>query len=177
MISFFTKDRIYKSVESLPKRKIAIVLGAGNYEPDLWINYHFNERMSASFQLLAGKKAEKIIVSGLELPGVYSEPDEMRQVLVKYGVADSIILSDTQGLRTWASIRRVKEYFESDSIIIISQQGQLERAIFSASCLGIHAIGFVAKEPARQHRLWMLREYLARVKCIVDCIAYHLKIT
>lgn len=176
LISFMTSSRIYDDTDKIPYTGFAIVMGAGNYEPDQWINYAFNSRMNAAYQLFKSGKAGKIIVSGLEMPGVFSEPMEMKQVLMEMGVPDSAIITDNQGVRTWASMQRVKDHFKINNIIVISQQGQLERALFIASCLDIDAVGFTAQPSPHYYRYWIRREYLARVKCIADCFAYHLKI-
>jgi vancomycin permeability regulator SanA len=59
--------------------------------------------------------------------------------------------------------------------MIISQPVHVERAVFSARCMGIDAIGFEAGYGQINTRFWNLRDRLSRVKAVLDCIAYHLK--
>ncbi len=156
---------------------MTLVMGAGNYEPDLWVNYAFNSRMEATFKLFSGDKTGKILVSGISVANEFSEPEEMKEKLIHYGIPDSVILTDSLGVRTWVSILRVKDYFKANHIIIVSQKGQLERALFIASCIGIDAVGLVASPNPTNYHFWIIREYLARVKCIADVVAYYLKIS
>jgi SanA protein len=56
-----------------------------------------------------------------------------------------------------------------DSVIIISQKWHNERSIYLADKMGIHAIGYNAKD-ARNTRTFLthIREKLARVKIFID---------
>ena len=172
LISWTVRHSIYETVKQVPFRKQTLVLGAGNYEPEKWINHSFDHRMHTTSQLYLQNRTHRIIVSGREIPGDYDEPAEMKTVLKDYGVPDTAIISDYGGVRTWASLQRVYERLNADSIIIVSQHEHLERALFIAGCLGMKAIGVEAEPSPRNNRYWELREYLARVKCIFDCLAF-----
>lgn len=176
LISWIASDRIYDQVEKLPSAEYALVMGAGNYEPDKWINHSFDHRMIAVEMLYSKRKMTKIIVSGKNVPGDYNEPEEMRSVLVELGIPAENIQMDLSGERTWLSVLGVKENFNLDTILIVSQREQLERAIFLARSIGIDAIGYVAEPTPRNRKYWRLREYLARLKCVADCLGYYLNI-
>ncbi len=175
VISWSVRHNIYDSVGNVPFRSRTLVLGAGNYEPDKWINHSFDHRMQTTARLFQSHKTSRIIVSGRELPGQYDEPEEMKTVLKEFGIPDTAIASDYGGDRTWTSLQRVQEILQTDSIIIVSQHEHLERALFIAGCLGINAIGMEAEPSPKNNRFWELREYLARVKCIFDCLSYKFK--
>jgi SanA protein len=177
LISWIASGRIYDQIEKLPSREYALVMGAGNYEPDKWINHSFDHRMIAVEMLYSKRKMTKIIVSGKNVPGDYNEPEEMKSVLVQLGIPAENVLMDLSGERTWLSVLGVKENFKLKKIVIISQRGQLERAIFLARSIGIDAIGYVAEPTPRNWRYWQLREYLARLKCVADSLGYYLKIS
>ena len=172
LISFSVRNNIYQTGIQVPYRNQTLVLGAGNYEPGKWINHAFNHRMHTTAQLFFDNKTTRIIVSGMNVPGDYDEPAEMKEVLMDYGIPDTVIFADWGGTRTWTSVQRVQELFGADSIIIVSQHDHLERALFVANCLGIDAIGLEAEPSPKRNRYWTLREYLARVKCIFDCLSY-----
>ena len=172
MISWTVHHRIYDSVKQIPFRPVTLVLGAGNYEPEKWINHSFDHRMHTTSQLYLHDKTSRIIVSGMDVPGDYDEPREMKMVLKESGIPDTAIVADYGGNRTWISLQRIHEQINADSIIIVSQHQHLERALFIAGCLGMNAIGMEAEPSPKNNRYWELREYLARVKCIFDCLTY-----
>jgi|GEM_PF-998265 len=177
MISWIASGRIYDQIDQLPAGEFALVMGAGNYEPDKWINHSFDHRMIAVEMLYSKRKMNKIIVSGKNVAGNYNEPAEMKSVLVQLGIPSDNILMDLSGERTWLSVLGIKENFKVKKVLIISQRGQLERAIFLARSIGIDAVGYVAEPTPRNWRYWQIREYLARLKCVADCVVYYLKIS
>ncbi len=84
-----------------------------------------------------------IIASG----GDYSDRENgcgeltaMRDSLTVYGIPDSVITLDYQGLRTLNSIVKAKYIYNFDSLTIISQKYHKERAIWLAEHYGLHAI-------------------------------------
>ncbi len=176
MISWIASGRIYEQIEQLPPREFALVMGAGNYEPDKWINHSFDHRMLAAEMLYSKRKMKNIIVSGKNVAGDYNEPEEMKEMLIQLGIPSENILMDVTGERTWLSVLGVKHNFKINKVVIISQRGQLERAIFLARSIGIDAIGYVAEPTPRNWRYWQIREYLARLKCVADCVAYYLNL-
>lgn len=169
LISFFTKDQIYSNINEVPRHKYAMVFGTGDYEPEKWTNHGLLHRMDAVYKLYSKDKINIIIVSGKKDLRA-DEPGDMRQILAEMGVPDSHIIMDTTGIRTWQSVVNSGEYVSADSIIFISQRQHLERALFIANFLGINAEGYAARSVIRHHRFWTIREYLARVKCIFDCL-------
>jgi SanA protein len=172
LISFSAQGRIYGNTKDINFRKYTLVMGAGHYKPDKWINHTFNDRMYTAVKLYTDKKTEKIIASGTRTSDYYDEVSDMRNVLVEYGIPKEDIITDFGGNRTWSSVQRTLKYHLADTIIIVSQRGQLERALFVAGCMGMDAVGLLAEPSPRKHKAWTIREYLARVKCTYDCIAY-----
>ena len=172
MISLCAQGRIYTKSSEIGFRKYTLVMGAGHYKPDKWINHTFNHRMYKAVQLYTEKRTQKIIASGTRTSDYYDEVSDMRNVLVEYGIPKEDIITDFGGNRTWSSVQRAFKYHLADTIIIVSQKGQLERALFVADCMGMDAVGLLAEPSPWKHKAWTLREYLARVKCTYDCIKY-----
>lgn len=172
LIALSVSDRVYEKVTDVTYRKYTLVMGGGNYKPEMWTNHTFNHRMLTTAQLFSENKTEKVIASGVRVSNDLDEVTEMKQVLLQYGISENAIISDYGGLRTWTSLERTLNYHQVDTIIIVSQLDQLERALFISRCLGIDAIGLLAEPAPRKHKLWTLREYLARVKCTIDCLAF-----
>jgi SanA protein len=172
LIALAASGRLYEKPDDIHFRKYTLVMGAGSYKPEMWINHAFNHRMHTTAELFEKKKTEKIITSGIRISNDDDEVAQMKLVLRVYGIPETAIITDYGGFRTWSSVERVYKYYKFDNIIIISQRDQLERALFIAGCLGLDAIGVEAEPTPRRHRFWTIREYLARVKCTFECIAY-----
>lgn len=84
-----------------------------------------------------------IIASGGDYSDRENGCDEltaMRDSLTVYGIPDSVITLDYQGLRTLNSIVKAKYIYNFDSLTIISQKYHKERAIWLAEHYGLHAI-------------------------------------
>lgn len=173
LISFTSGKKIYTDHAQLPDYPLVMVLGAGRYYPESTENYFFTNRMSAAYHVFLQKKIKRIIASGRSNIKHYSEPAAMKSALVDSGVPPLIIYPDHGGDRTFNSVRRIKEYFHADSVIIVSQREQLERALFISKCFGITAVGYEAKDaPYYYKKRFTLREYLARMKTVWDCFFY-----
>ena len=84
-----------------------------------------------------------IIASGGDYSDRENGCDEltaMRDSLTVYGIPDSVITLDYQGVRTLNSIVKAKYIYKFDSLTIISQKYHNERAIWLAEHYGLHAI-------------------------------------
>ncbi len=73
------------------------------------------------------------------------------------------------GLRTLDSVVRAKEIYGTNTVLLISQRFQNERAIYLAKAHGIDAYGFNAQDVETQAGLkTKIREVGARVKMWLD---------
>ena len=129
---------------------------------------------SASSQV--AKKVNYLILSGDNRVDEYNEPKDMHDALVKLGVADSCLILDYAGLRTFDSMVRSKEVFGQDSIIVVSQEFHSARAVFIANKIGLTAYGFNAQKVTTQQTLKIkIRELFSRTKCILDLYLLNTK--
>ena len=166
--------KIYAEVDSVPKRKVGLVLGTSPVSR--WNgrrNYYFDHRVKAGAELYNAGKVDWLVVSGGDYRNTengYDEPVAMRDSLMKQGVDSTRIILDYDGTRTLNSIAKMRDVYCQDSIIIISQEYHNERALYQAKHLGIDAIAFNAKTPGRRTSWWRNRgrEVLARVKLFID---------
>jgi SanA protein len=152
-----------------------LVPGAGNSEPGQWVNYTFENRMEAAKNLWSADSTSHFIVSGMIKPPYYDEPADMKERLIQYGIPETYITCDTNGTRTWNSVKNSGMIAKGRNLVIVSQQEHLERALFCAACQGIRSGGIAAEPPPYAHRYWTYREYLARVKATMDCVAFRFK--
>lgn len=169
-----TQSQLYNSINEFPKRKVGLVLGASQKTVRGTNNLYFTYRIQAAFQLFKAGKVSYLLLSGDNHIKGYDEPSDMRNALLALGVPDSCIVLDYAGFRTLDSVVRCNEVFSEDSITIISQEFHNQRALFIASKYNITAIGFNAQEVNKNYSFrTRVREYFARVKCILDIYVLH----
>ena len=176
LIVYNAKERLYDNVDSIPHRKVGLILGTSPIST--WNgrrNYYFDHRIKAGADLYKAGKVDWLVVSGGDYRNSengYDEPIAMRDSLMKQGVDSARIVLDYDGTRTLNSIAKMRDVYCQDSITIISQKYHNERALYQAEHLGIDAIGFNAKTPGLRTSWWRNRgrEVLARVKLFIDII-------
>lgn len=164
------KSTIYTSVQEVPEKKAALVLGCSKYLSNGNKNYFYKYRIEAAVKLFKAGKVKAIVVSGDNGSKSYDEPTQMHDDLVKAGIPSKYIQLDYAGFRTLDSIVRAKAIFDLEDYIIVSQRFHLERAIYIAKAKNQKVVGFVAKGFA--NTIWAKRmkrrELLARVKALLD---------
>ncbi len=169
-IELQTQDRLYSDVNTIPTKKIALLLGTVKRLRHGKINSYFTYRIDAAVQLYKAGKVEHILASGSNHTMYYNEPIDMKKALIEKGIPAHAITLDYAGFRTLDSVVRCKEIFSQDSdIIIVSQPFHNKRALFISDFYNIQAIGFNAKDvPLRYDIKTPIREYLARFKAVLD---------
>lgn len=169
-----TVSQLYTESSAIPARKVGLVLGASKNTIRGTSNMYFTYRMQAAYELYKTGKVQYLLLSGDNHTEGYDEPTDMRDALIKLGVPDSCIVLDYAGFRTLDSVVRCKEVFGEDSITIISQEFHNQRALFIANKSGVQAIAFNAQEVNKNYSLkTRIREYFARVKCVLDIYILH----
>tara|TARA_R110002033_G_scaffold21680_2_gene53428 strand:- start:1392 stop:2006 length:615 start_codon:yes stop_codon:yes gene_type:complete len=165
-VGYKTKGLSYNDIESIPKNKVGLVLGASRLSPSGNINLFYKHRVDAAVALYNAGKIEYILVSGDNSRKDYDEPTDFKNDLIEKGIPAERIFLDYAGFRTLDSIVRAKEIFGQDAITIISQKFHNERAIYIAQHFGINAIAYNAKDVFKRPT----REYLARAKASLDLL-------
>ena len=164
-----TRKQIYNNVNEIPENKIGLVLGTIKAAKG-GMNPFFVNRIKAAVELFKAGKIKHIIVSGDNHVNSYDEPSDMRDALIAEGIPSECITLDYAGFRTFDSVVRCRKIFGQNKFTIISQQFHNERALFIANKSdSINAVAFNAGEvPFRFHPMTFIREYAARVKCVLD---------
>ena len=164
-----TEGLLYSDVNQVPCNKTGLLLGTGKFLVSGAVNPYYAYRIEAATQLMKAGKIKYLVISGDNSRADYDEPSMMRADLMQAGIDSSRIYLDYAGFRTFDSMVRFREIFGQQSGTIISQPFHNERALFIASCEGIHAIAFNAQDVNRQAGIRVqLREKLARVKVFAD---------
>ena len=84
------EGKLYTEVDSIPKNKVALLLGTGKYLKDGQLNLYFRYRVEAAAALFRAQKVDFILISGDNSRQGYDEPTDMKEALVG---PSSILLS------------------------------------------------------------------------------------
>ncbi len=170
-----TGDRVYRSVADLAADisdpiAVGLVLGTSKKVAPNTPNRHFENRMAAAAALFESGKVAQLLVSGHRESKYYDETRDMIEVLVGLGVPKANIVADDLGARTFESVARARAVFGFDEAVIVSDDFHVGRALFIADRLGLKAVALCG-EPVEfsDSRGVRMREYLARVKAVLDC--------
>ena len=159
-IKLQTADEIYKTVEEVPQKEFALVLGAAAYPSRL--SDILQDRVDTAIELYNAKKVSALIMSGAQ-----HEAEAMKEYAVRNGVPEEAITEDFGGLNTMASIENVSVL--DRSLIIVTQKYHLPRALFIAHHYGLDAVGMIAdKHEYTKMFEFKKRELLATTKAIMD---------
>jgi SanA protein len=132
-------------------------------------NFFYVERIKATTQLWQLGKVRAILISGDNSTPHYNEPDRMKKDLIAAGVPAEFITCDYAGLRTLDSVFRATMVFGLHSVVIVSQEEHLERALYLASGVDLGAVGLTAADAPKWWQVHQrVREALARVEAVAD---------
>lgn len=171
MVEWHTMPYLYDSPNTIPKRKVGLLLGTSPKSLDGNVNLYYKYRLEAAVDLFNHQKIDFILVSGDNSTQYYDEPTTIKKDLIAMGVPESKIVLDYAGFRTLDSIVRADKVFGEEIFTIISQPFHNKRALYLAHRKGINAIAFNAREVGVRYG-WkvFLRERLARVKMMMDIL-------
>jgi SanA protein len=162
--NFITSD-----IRKVIPLKVALLLGTSKYLKSGKPNAYFFNRIEATIALFKNHKISYVIISGDNSRKDYNEPLDMKNELLKNGIAEDRIYLDYAGFRTYDSVIRAKKIFGQDTILFISQEFHNQRAVFIARQNGIEGYGFNAKDVTAFNGLkTMIREFFARDKVFID---------
>ena len=158
---------IEENPDDLTAVDVGLVLGTSRWTTHGEENQFFTGRVDAASTLLKEGVVRHLILSGDNAQIEYNEPIQLQDALKDRGVQEEKTTLDYAGFRTLDSVVRSKEVFGQDSVIIISQDFHLPRAIFIARKNGIKAYGFAAGG-GESFLNTRIREYFARALSVAD---------
>lgn len=148
-----------------------LVLGC-SVLPDGTPSDMLGDRLNRGIQLFEAGAADRLLMSGDHRKGEYDEVNHMKRFAVDQGVPSSQVFMDYAGFSTYESMYRAKEVFQVDTMVVVTQEYHLYRALYDARAMGITAYGVAADQgeyPGQRDR--EIRELLARAKDFVYTIA------
>ena len=122
------------------------------------------DRLIAGREIYIQGHANKIIVSGN-----YAETSTMRDFLVNRGVPYEDILLDSRGFNTYYTLYRVRNDFDYDRIIVVTQSHYLHRAVYTGNMLGMETIGVTSDFGTHRGTFGdSVNESMARIRAFFD---------
>lgn len=162
-VKYTVMDKI-KTIDEIKDVDTIIVLGAKVYD-DGRLSLMLKDRLDKTIEVYNKLDIKKVIVSGDSEHKDYDETTKMKEYLINNGISEEDIIVDVYGLSTYDSIYRLKNVYDVNKAIIITQKYHLYRALYIANSLGIDVYGIPSGgedyfgQTARE-----LREILARNK-------------
>ncbi len=149
-----------------------MVLGAGVW--GISPSPMLEERLNRGIEVYKTGCTNRILMSGDHGREEYDEVNVMKDFAVSAGAVKNEVFMDHAGFSTYESMYRARDIFEVKSIVIVTQEYHLYRAIYNARKLGLDAYGVVADGqynyslPVKGYNNF--RESLARCKDFLWCI-------
>jgi SanA protein len=163
-----TRSFIFKNLEDVPSKQVALLLGAKVY-PNGRMSDVMSDRALTALELYKNKKIQKILISGDHGRQSYDEVNTIKDYLLKNSVPAQDIFLDHAGFDTYDSLYRAKAVFQVSSVIIVTQDFHLPRAVYIGKSLQLDAVGLSADKHSYVSETYnQLRESLARLKAFFD---------
>ena len=143
-----------------------LILGAG-LKADGTPSNMLEDRLRYGVELYRKGVAPRIILSGDRSGEDYDEVGAMARFCLDLGVPEESLIHDTTGFSTFESMYNFKEKGKG-SVLVVTQQYHLYRALYIARELGIEADGYPSDPRAYRNRWYReLREVVARWKDVL----------
>ena len=141
-----------------------VVLGAG-VKDDGTPSAMLEDRLKGAVALYKRGISPKLILSGDNSGEHYDEVSAMERYCLASGVPSEAIIRDDYGFSTYETMYNCIGAGKYESVIIVTQEYHLYRAMYIANKLGADADGYSADYRTYNGQIFRdLREYFARVK-------------
>ncbi len=162
-----SKKYIYENVADVKVEQTALIMGAAVYRKGK-LSPFYESRVERAIELYTAKKVSKILASGDNSTVAHNEVEPVRNYLLARGIPDSDIFLDHAGFDTYSTMYRARDIFKVSSVIIVTQDFHLPRAVFIARQLGLEAYGLGTDEEGIVGKKNYIREVFANEKAIFD---------
>ncbi|HVE56974.1 MAG TPA: ElyC/SanA/YdcF family protein [Pyrinomonadaceae bacterium] len=156
--------KIKTSITEIPTdepKRVAIVFGARVFADGRPTNSLY-DRVLTGVELYRAGRVKKLLMTGDRQGEDYDEPAAMKKMALELGVAESDIVLDNDGKRTYDSCYRAREIFEVQRAILVTQDYHQPRALYLCSSLGIDSIGITANRRTYDREdYYHLREFFS----------------
>jgi len=162
-------DAVRRDDQSFQHADAAVVLGARVYA-DGRASRFLRERVTVGAHLYLDGVVDALIMSGdgKDSSG-YGEPTVMRKVAEDLGVPPDAIIEDPLGVDTYSSCHNARDTFGVSSVIVVSQEFHVPRAVWLCRRVGLEAQGAYPPQRLTKSTLFgHAREVAADAKAMID---------
>jgi vancomycin permeability regulator SanA len=162
--------RVRDDIDSVPRRPVALVLGAG-LEPSGFPSLMLADRVNAAVELYRRGVVGHLLMSGDNSRADYDEPTSMRRLALDAGVPAEAITLDFAGFSTFDSCGRARHIFGVHAAVVVTQDFHATRAVATCRGAGIDAVSFAqstAGYSPSDVRPLVAREKVATIKALWD---------
>ena len=160
-----TKDYIITEDEAINDHYDCIVVLGASVKSNGTPSKMLEDRLEEGLILYFAKASNKLLMSGDHEKDEYDEVNTMKNYAIENGVESSDIFMDHAGLSTYDSMYRLKNIFNVNKVLIVSQEYHLYRALYIARKLGLDAYATPAEDKNYYGQFYRdMREIVARVK-------------
>ena len=139
-----TADKIVNETEAAKlDADCILVLGCGVREDDT-PSLMLRDRLETGVALYEAGAAPKLLMSGDHGRKDYDEVNLMKDYAMEKGIPSEDIFMDHAGFSTYDSMVRARDIFCAKTVVIVSQEYHLYRALYLAEKLGLEAYGVPA---------------------------------
>lgn len=164
-IVVFTARKWILSEEEVANLHADCMLVLGAYAVGDRLSPMLQDRVEQGIALYEAGAAPKILMSGDHGREDYDEVNAMKSYALAKGVPDEDVFMDHAGFSTYESAYRAKAVFQAQTVIIVTQEYHLYRAVYVARRLGLHAYGVASDpRPYKNQAMREIREIAARNK-------------
>ncbi len=168
VIGFYTyilkyHDQWILSISRIPQSDWLLVLGAGVETNNRPSPIH-EERLISGVKYVRKLNPKHIVLSGTKKELDYNEPAAMQNFLLSEGIDQDSIILDELGFSTYHSCFNLKNKYEPENIVIISQHFHLYRSLMISRLIGLRSFGLAANNFSFSNSLkvfWYFRESVA----------------
>lgn len=169
-----SRKHIYQNINDVPPAQAALVLGAG-VKSSGQLSDILRDRADTALELYQNKKVAKILATGDNSTIHYNETKAMENYFLDHGVESKDLFLDYAGFDTYDSMYRARNVFQAESLIVVTQNFHLNRAVYFGRSFGMSVVGMSADKQGYRGMTWLrARESLARVKGFFD-VLFHAK--
>jgi SanA protein len=173
-IDLKSNSYIFQNMNNLPEAEVALILGAKVFQQGT-MSGMLQDRADTAIDLYEKDKVKKILISGDHGKENYDEVNTIKDYLLEKGIKGEGIFLDHAGFDTYDSLYRAKEIFEVTSVIVVTQNFHLPRAVYIGRGLDLKIYGFSADRHLYANIDYNeSREILSKVKAFFD-VNFHAK--
>ena len=123
------------------------------------------DRLDTGISAYQAGVSDRLLMSGDHGQDDYDEVNAMKDYALEQGIPSENICMDHAGFSTYESVYRARDIFQVKTVLIVTQEYHLYRALYIARALGLDAYGVAADRSVYSGIVgFEAREILARVK-------------